>query len=161
MFYFGESEFEKSDYKKVTNEIKYKPFLLQHMIVGLQALQHKGNMVLKLYEAETSFTVGLLFILYCLFETVLVFKPFTTSPMSSGQYVVCKNLRNLEAVGKIVHHLNKVYESMLSNKDQDLQSLIDFSIIENEDALKQSLNKLNDANHTARSDLMKVAFASI
>jgi len=28
MFYYGESQFEKSNYKTVTNEIKYKPYLL-------------------------------------------------------------------------------------------------------------------------------------
>ena len=118
-------------------------------------------MILKLYEAETPFTVGLLFILYCLFETVLVFKPFSSSPLSSAQFVVCKSLRDLGGVSEVIPLLNRVYEQMLKNKELDVQSIIDFSIIENEDALKQSMNKLNDANHTARSDLLKVAFASI
>ena len=39
--------------------------------------------------------------------------------------------------------------------------LIDFSLIENEDQMRQSLNNLNNANHSARSDLFKVAFANL
>ena len=38
MLYFGESEFQKSDYSKDTNEVLYSPFLLQHVIVGLSVL---------------------------------------------------------------------------------------------------------------------------
>ena len=62
MFYYGESHFQKDQH--LTNEIVYKPYLLQNAMTGLSCLQHKGNMVLKLYESETEFTVGLIFLLY-------------------------------------------------------------------------------------------------
>jgi hypothetical protein len=87
MLYYGESPFEKSDFGQEqveTNEVLYKPYLLQHTIVGLSCLQHKGNMVLKLHETESEFTVGIIFILYALFDSVLLNKPYSKCPLSSG-----------------------------------------------------------------------------
>jgi len=66
-------------------------------------------MVIKLYEIETQFTTGLLFIIYYLFQSVLVFKPFTTSPLKSGQYVVCKGLKDNQATKNIVEKLKQIY----------------------------------------------------
>jgi hypothetical protein len=62
MFYYGESSIQKDEIH--SNELLYKPFLLQNTIMGLACLQHKGNMILKLYESECEFTVGLIYILY-------------------------------------------------------------------------------------------------
>ena len=103
MLYYGESEFDKIDYGKLannqinlSNEIRYAPYLLQNIILGLSCIQNKGNMVIKLYEIETQFTAGLVYILYFLFESILVAKPFISSAVKSGQYVVCKGMKDNE-----------------------------------------------------------------
>jgi len=83
MLYIGESRLPKWQVK-VTKEIRYKSKLLLHSIAGLGCLQHRGIMILRLYETESSFTTQLLFILYCLFESVLVVKPFAGSAANSG-----------------------------------------------------------------------------
>ena len=41
--------------------------LLNHVILGLASIQHCGNMVIKMHEAQDPFTVGLIFALYNLF----------------------------------------------------------------------------------------------
>lgn len=118
-------------------------------------------MVLKLYEAESSFTVGIIFTLYALFESILVFKPFSTSPLSSGQYIVCKGLKDLKTATEIKEMFLKAYNTMIKSPQSDFEKLIDYNIIENEDALKQNITNLNNANLTARADLLKVALTSL
>lgn len=39
MFYYGDS--------KASSEVQLKPLLLSHIITGLEVLQHKGNLLLK------------------------------------------------------------------------------------------------------------------
>lgn len=38
--------------------------------------------------------------------------------------------------------------------------MVPYSLIENEDAFKQNLTNVNNANHTARNELFKVAMAN-
>lgn len=94
MFYFGESELPGRT-PGVSHEVLYKPYLIQHIIIGLGILQHQGNLVLKVHEIDSPFTAGAIFILYNLFQKVLIFKPFAVSPLSSAQFVVCKSLNDL------------------------------------------------------------------
>lgn len=80
MLYFGASQVESLP--NVTKEVLYKPYLLMHAILGLRVIQSKGNMVLKCHEVNSNMTVGLIFILYSLFDQILVLRPFSTSPLS-------------------------------------------------------------------------------
>ena len=91
MLYFGDTKVQAKD--RVDKEILYKTEFLKHCILGLATVQHGGNLVLKVYETYTAFTVGILFSLYHLFKTVTVVKPYNCSFLSSRQYIVCKGLK--------------------------------------------------------------------
>lgn len=41
-------------------------------------------------ETYSNFTFSILFILYQLFDSVMIGKPYPSSPLSSTQYLVCK-----------------------------------------------------------------------
>jgi len=73
-------------------------------------------------------------VLYSLFESVLVFKPFASSVISEGQFVVCKGLRDLESAKQVATKLMLIY-SKVYESEADLTQLIDFNLIEKEDAL--------------------------
>lgn len=164
MFYFGDSKVPK-DSKTATNEVVYKPYFLMHVIMGLKLLQVKGNMVLRLHQTDTLFTTELLFILYSLFESVTVYRPYTVSTLSSAQYAVCKSLKLGDLGDKIVEKLETIYAKVLAERTElkqvDIQSVIDFSLIENEDRLIQTLKSLNDANLMARSELLQFGLAAV
>ena len=159
MFYYGESPIQKDEI--LTNEQVYKPFLLQNTIMGLACLQHKGNMVLKLYESESLFTVGIIYILYSQFESILLNKPYTTSPLSSSQYLICKGLKNVQSAKEMVEKLREAYKLVKMNQGQkDILQIIDYMTIENEDALRQNITNSNLANNSVRTELMRIALAN-
>ena len=83
MLYFGDTKNGSALKDKRDKEIRYRSEFLKHCILGLTTLQHGGNMVLKVYETYTAFTVGILFVLYHLFKTVAIVKPYNSSFLSS------------------------------------------------------------------------------
>ena len=83
MLYFGDTKNGSALKDKRDKEIRYRSEFLKHCILGLATLQHGGNIVLKVYETYTAFTVGILFVLYHLFKTVAIVKPYNSSFLSS------------------------------------------------------------------------------
>lgn len=160
MFYYGHNKIVKDP--KISNEVLYKPHLLLNMILGLQNLQVKGTMVLKIHEIETQFTIGALFILYSLFESVLIMRPFSLSPLSSSQFISCKNLKNIQHAKQIKDKLLTVYQDYLENPDKDMGDLLDYSIIETEDSLRQYLRGIyNIPFIESRTQILKAANANL
>ena len=103
MLYFGDTKAKAHICSE--KETLYKKDFLKHCILGLATLQHGGNLVLKVYETYSAFTVGILFALYHLFKTVTVMKPYNISFLSNRQYIVCKGLkqrRPKEALGYLI-----------------------------------------------------------
>ena len=103
MLYFGDTKVKAP--AGVEKEILYRKDFLKHCILGLATIQHGGNLVLKVYETYSAFTVGILFMLYHLFKTVTLMKPYNISFLSNRQYIVCKGLkqrRHKEALGYLI-----------------------------------------------------------
>lgn len=131
MLYFGDTKVKASD--NHDKEKLYRKDFLKHCILGLATVQHGGNMVLKIYEAYTPFTAGLLFMLYHMFRVVTVVKPFNTSFLSSRQYIVCKGLkqrRPKEILGYLIGILRNLDDP---KKDEFTKCNGLFRYMENED----------------------------
>jgi len=97
--------------KDFSQELKYKKFLLLNVILGLSVLSKGGNLVIKIYDMYTYFTVSVLFLLYNYFEKFTIIKPFSTRPHSSSRYVVCQKLTEFQP--KILEYLTELYEKYL------------------------------------------------
>jgi len=111
----------------------------------LKTLQHKGNLVLKLSESITNFTASILFILYQFFDSIILGKPFASSPLSSTQYLVCQG--HQKASGELVKKLESLYEELCGNPEQfDFLkiTLIDPRHLDNEEKFRQYLSRVND-----------------
>lgn len=70
----------KSDYFQ---ELKMKKFLLLNLILAFSTLAKDGNLVIKIYDMFTPFTVSILYILFNYFENMAVVKPFSMRPHSA------------------------------------------------------------------------------
>ena len=71
-------------------ELSYQPYLLMFVLLGFSTLQAQGNMVLRLYDSFSDFTMSVLCLLHYSFEKLYVCKPFATkSPYKANYYVVC------------------------------------------------------------------------
>jgi hypothetical protein len=107
--------------KEFSQELKYKKFLLLNVIIGLSVLSKGGNLVIKIYDTYTHFTISILFLLFNNFEKFTIVKPFSSRPHSSVRYVVCQKLTEYQP--KVLEYLIELYEKYLiilrSGKDLD------------------------------------------
>ena len=70
MLYYGDTKASKEEVKATPEdkkELSGVRDLLHHCIMGLAAIQHNGNMIIKVHETHDAFTVGIIFALYNLF----------------------------------------------------------------------------------------------
>ena len=119
MLYFGDTKNGSAIMEKRDKEIRYRSEFLKHCILGLATLQHGGNMVLKVYETYTAFTVGILFVLYHLFKTVAIVKPYNSSFLSSRQYIICKGLKQRRPQQQI-GYLLQMHPLLQAHSDKEL-----------------------------------------
>jgi len=66
-----------------------------------------GTFIVKVFDTFTRFSLDLLFLLYNLYEEVIVIKPYTSRFANSEKYVVCKKFKNINTLEtvKIFHKL--------------------------------------------------------
>lgn len=74
-------------------EILSKQLLLCQFLMALSIVRTGGHFICKTFDLFTPFSVGLVYLLYCCFERVCLFKPITSRPANSERYVVCKGLK--------------------------------------------------------------------
>eukprot|EP00727_Mastigamoeba_balamuthi_P003481 m51a1_g1313 hypothetical protein (1115) ;mRNA; f:218276-221752 len=86
-------------------EICTKRLLLCEFVAALMCLRKGGNFVCKIFDCYSSFTVGLLFVMYMSFDRVSVVKPVTSRPANSERYLVCCGLRERSPRAAIDHLL--------------------------------------------------------
>jgi 23S rRNA U2552 (ribose-2'-O)-methylase RlmE/FtsJ len=83
-----------------------------------------GTFILKVYDTFTRFSLDLLFLLYNLYEEIIIIKPNTSRFANSEKYVVCKRFKNINTLDIV-----KIFHSMLSKPDMILSgSLLDFEL---------------------------------
>jgi 23S rRNA U2552 (ribose-2'-O)-methylase RlmE/FtsJ len=83
-----------------------------------------GTFILKVYDTFTRFSLDLIFLLYNLYEEVIIIKPNTSRFANSEKYVVCKRFKNINTLDIV-----KIFHSMLSKPDMNLSgSLFDFEL---------------------------------
>lgn len=83
MLFYGDSPLVKA-VSNTSKEVLYKPKLLMNLLLGLSVLSHQGNMVLRLYEVGSKFTISLIFLCYLLFDSVSVVRPPFSNPSSNS-----------------------------------------------------------------------------
>lgn len=78
--------------------------------VALATLRQGGIFICKLFDVYTNFSVGLVYLLYCCFEEICIYKPITSRPANSERYFVGKHLKQgplhtiLMYLQKIMHY---------------------------------------------------------
>jgi len=98
--------------KEFSQEIQMKKFLLINLILAFSTLTREGNLIIKIYDMYTPFTISILYILYNHFEKFIIIKPFSTRPHSNSKYVICS--RFSESKPKILDYLYEFYDKFIS-----------------------------------------------
>ncbi len=98
--------------KEYSQEIQYKKFLLTNLILSFSTLTREGNLILKIYDMYTPFTISILYIMYNHFEKFIIIKPFSTRPHTNSRFIICNKF--LESKPKILDYLYEFYDKYVS-----------------------------------------------
>lgn len=89
-------------------EILSKQLYLCQFIVALGIVRTDGHFVCKLFDIFTSFSVGLIYLMYRCFKYVSLHKPNTSRPANSERYIICKWKREgIEDVYEYLFEMNQ------------------------------------------------------
>ncbi|XP_044128802.1 cap-specific mRNA (nucleoside-2'-O-)-methyltransferase 1 isoform X2 [Bufo gargarizans] len=110
-------------------EILSKQLLLCQILVGLSVVRTGGHFICKTFDLFTPFSVGLIYLLYCCFERVSLFKPVTSRPANSERYVVCRGLKvGTEDVRNYLFTVN-LRLNQLRNSEQDVNLVVPLEVL--------------------------------
>ncbi|XP_032070789.1 cap-specific mRNA (nucleoside-2'-O-)-methyltransferase 1 [Thamnophis elegans] len=110
-------------------EILSKQLTLCQFLTGLSVIRTGGHFLCKTFDLFTPFSIGLVYLLYCCFERVSIFKPVTSRPANSERYVVCRGLKTgIEEVRDYLFTVNMKI-NQLRNSDQDVNLVVPLEVI--------------------------------
>lgn len=110
-------------------ELVSKQLLVCHFQIALSSLQPGGMFVAKLFNTFTSFTVGLIYLMYQCFDRITIVKPAGSRAINSERYLVGVSMRSDAIV--VYKHLEGISKSMLKMKDseRDIIELVSHDVL--------------------------------
>ncbi|XP_021362611.1 cap-specific mRNA (nucleoside-2'-O-)-methyltransferase 1-like [Mizuhopecten yessoensis] len=104
-----------------------------------------GHFVCKLFDLFTPFSMGLVYLMYRIFDRVSIFKPVTSRPANSERYIVCRNLRgDREPVRQYMHEINlDLNKFMSATSEKDINEVVPNSLLEGDDEFFQYMYESN------------------
>ncbi|EFO20090.2 hypothetical protein LOAG_08398 [Loa loa] len=119
-------------------EILSKRLYLCQFLTGLSVLRVKtrntvtgGKFVCKLFDIFTPFSVGLIYLMYIVFERISIHKPNTSRPANSERYIVCDNPLGcyVAEVKKYMTKINAELDRLWETKARDVIEVVPENMI--------------------------------
>ncbi|XP_029448762.1 cap-specific mRNA (nucleoside-2'-O-)-methyltransferase 1 isoform X2 [Rhinatrema bivittatum] len=131
-------------------EILSKQLTLCQFLMGLSVVRTGGHFVCKTFDLFTPFSVGLVYLLYCCFERVSLFKPVTSRPANSERYIVCRSLKSgIDDVREYLFAVN-IKLNHLRKSDQDVNLVVPIKIIKEDLEFSEYMIKSNERHCEAQ-----------
>ncbi|WAR18798.1 CMTR1-like protein, partial [Mya arenaria] len=132
-------------------EILSKQLYLCQCLVAISIIRTGGHFVCKLFDLFTPFSVGLVYLMYRIFDKVSIFKPVTSRPANSERYIICQGLRpDKEPVQQYFHEINVDLNHYLSTfSKEDINEIVPHSLLQNDGPFFEYIYNSNDkaTNH--------------
>ncbi|KAK2113640.1 Cap-specific mRNA (nucleoside-2'-O-)-methyltransferase 1 [Saguinus oedipus] len=126
-------------------EILSKQLLLCQFLMALSIVRTGGHFICKTFDLFTPFSVGLVYLLYCCFERVCLFKPITSRPANSERYVVCKGLKvGIDDVRDYLFTVN-IKLNQLRNTDSDVNLVVPLEVIKGDHEFTDYMIRSNES----------------
>ena len=106
---------EESAYEAM--ETQLRSVILGEILTMALTLSKGGNFVLKVLDANTTFTISMLWYLYNEFEEVALVKPLLSRPANSERYFVGKNRRNSPSLCRPPPDIQKALTSLTEKSE--------------------------------------------
>ncbi|XP_039385955.1 cap-specific mRNA (nucleoside-2'-O-)-methyltransferase 1 [Mauremys reevesii] len=127
-------------------EILSKQLMLCQFLTGLSIVRTGGHFVCKTFDLFTPFSVGLIYLLYCCFERVSLFKPVTSRPANSERYVVCRGLKSgIDDVREYLFMVN-IKLNQLRNSDLDVNLVVPLEVIKGDHEFYDYMVRSNESH---------------
>lgn len=116
-------------------EILSKQLYLCQFLVAISTLRTGGHFVCKLFDLFTPFSIGLVYLMYRIFNQVSIIKPVTSRPANSERYIVCKNMMSeMDSVRQYFHEINLDLNKLLvSTSKEDINEIVPYEILEEDE----------------------------
>ncbi|KAK3860428.1 hypothetical protein Pcinc_033526 [Petrolisthes cinctipes] len=144
-------------------EILSKQLYLCQFLVALGIVRTDGHFVCKLFDVFTTFSVGLVYLMYRSFKYVSLHKPNTSRPANSERYIMCKWKReNTEDVYQFLFDMNIRLNSLQASakspeKQLDITELVPLEhIMADEDFYQYMCNSNNELGYRQIIGLRKI-----
>ncbi|XP_051009353.1 cap-specific mRNA (nucleoside-2'-O-)-methyltransferase 1 [Acomys russatus] len=126
-------------------EILSKQLLLCQFLMALSIVRTGGHFICKTFDLFTPFSVGLIYLLYCCFERVCLFKPITSRPANSERYVVCKGLKvGIDDVREYLFSVN-IKLNQLRNTESDVNLVVPLMVIKGDHEFNDYMIRSNES----------------
>ncbi|XP_052769831.1 cap-specific mRNA (nucleoside-2'-O-)-methyltransferase 1-like [Mya arenaria] len=127
-------------------EILSKQLYLCQCLVAISIIRTGGHFVCKLFDLFTPFSVGLVYLMYRIFDKVSIFKPVTSRPANSERYIICQGLRpDKEPVQQYFHEINVDLNHYLSTfSKEDINEIVPHSLLQNDGPFFEYIYNSND-----------------
>jgi len=106
--------------------------IFSEIVTGLITLKNGGNMVVKIFDSFKHITIDIIYILCKYFNNVYITKPFTSRPLNSEKYIVCKSFigceqYDIDIMFNILNNMNnhKIYRILSNNIPVEFLKCID------------------------------------
>ena len=83
--------------------------IFSQIICALKCQKQNGTFICKFFDFNLYFTAEMLYLLYTLYESVYIYKPYTSRIANSEKYIICKNFKgiNIEFLDSLFDVLEK------------------------------------------------------
>ena len=79
--------------------------ILSQILCALKCQKQSGTFICKFFDFNSYFTVEMLYLLYTVYESVIIYKPYTSRIANSEKYIVCIGFKGIE-----ISLLSKLFE---------------------------------------------------
>ena len=83
--------------------------IFSQILCALKCQKLNGTFICKFFDFNLYFTVEMLYLLYTLYESVVIYKPFTSRIANSEKYIICTNFKGMESL-PIDNFLDKLFD---------------------------------------------------
>ena len=70
--------------------------IFSQIICALQCQKISGSFICKFFDFNSYFTTEMLYLLYTVYESVVIYKPYTSRIANSEKYIVCNGFKGID-----------------------------------------------------------------
>jgi len=128
-------------------EVLSRRLYLCQSLMALALLREGGHFVCKLFDIFTTFSVGLIYLLYRAFKHVAIYKPVTSRPANSERYIVCKSRRaDSQPILEYMRIVNECFhEHTRTQSGLDVREVVPVNILQDDDLFFNYIVTSNEA----------------